>query len=115
LQLGWTHPRASASTRPDRSLDIPQARAILSGAAWPAPFGEKLEALTPDDVPRSLHCIGTLDTVSPPNLGLKLAGGCRIVAHPAKKFSVKDPRVLSCVEEIFLSFYLHLKLNRADL
>jgi len=81
-------------------------RAILSGAAWPAPFGEKLSALTPDDVPRSLHCISTLDIVSPPELGLKLAAclGGEVVEHNGGNvFPLTDKKVLRKMAEFFIA------------
>uniref|UniRef100_A0A7S0MW85 Serine hydrolase domain-containing protein n=1 Tax=Pyramimonas obovata TaxID=1411642 RepID=A0A7S0MW85_9CHLO len=53
----------------------PHVRAILCGAAWPAPFGAKIEALSPANVPRTLHCIGAADNVNPPEMARKL-GGC---------------------------------------
>mmetsp|Transcript_17590 Transcript_17590/g.29542 ORF Transcript_17590/g.29542 Transcript_17590/m.29542 type:complete len:223 (-) Transcript_17590:424-1092(-) len=84
----------------------PHARAILSGAGWPAPFGEKLEALTPDDVPRSLHCIGTLDTVSPPELGLKLAAclGGEVMEHDGGNvFPLTNKKVLWKMAEFFIA------------
>ena len=56
--------------------------AILSGAAYPAPYNELLTGLTPGCFSNSLHCIGENDDVNPPADARKikdLLGGSEIV------------------------------------
>lgn len=47
--------------------------AILSGAAWPAPFGPLLESVQSVHDLRSLHIIGDADNVNPPAMAERVA------------------------------------------
>jgi len=54
--------------------------AVLTGAAWPNPFGDLFlglkEAQRPTAVPviPTLHCWGTVDTMNPPSMAKRLCG-----------------------------------------
>ena len=60
--------------------------AVLTGAAWPNPFSDTLEALSGHEsrLPPTLHCIGDADTMNPPEQARRLAALFRgeTLSHP---------------------------------
>ena len=53
--------------------------AIMTGAAWPRPFGDALRALAARDgatIPPTLHVLGRADGINPPEMGLEVAECC---------------------------------------
>lgn len=60
----------------DKKLFQPKL-AILSGAAWPKPYGDMLESLSDSKIKasglKSLHIIGSKDTTNPPEMAYRVA------------------------------------------
>ena len=60
--------------------DAVQPRAaIMTGAAWPRPYGDALRALAARDsatIPPTLHVLGRADGINPPEMGLEVAECC---------------------------------------
>ena len=48
--------------------------AILTGAAWPRPYGDALRAIR--ECPPTLHLLGRADQVNPPEMGVEVAECC---------------------------------------
>jgi len=81
---------------------------ILSGAAWPKPYGYLLEMLKAEKVKqniKSLHVIGTLDEVNPPEMAEKLCNllGGEILLHAGGHSLPLDSAYLDKYVEFLLS------------